>query len=158
MERLAERVEHLGPPVKGADNMLKIASDARKAALDMLVSRWEELEMTERQQPLRELVDQVRAVIEQHAAPSIGATSPPGHGRLTGARVGGETIYPELRQIPTSDRALVEPLLETAPHRIEAILMAGHHDAARIERRRGQPGRLGAIHRHRLFAQDMVAL
>ena len=35
MERLAERVEHLGPPVKGADNMLKIASDARKAALDM---------------------------------------------------------------------------------------------------------------------------
>jgi N12 class adenine-specific DNA methylase len=35
MERLARRVEHLGPPVKGADNMLKIASDARKAALDM---------------------------------------------------------------------------------------------------------------------------
>ena len=35
MERLAERVQHLGPPVKGADNMLKIASDARKAALDM---------------------------------------------------------------------------------------------------------------------------
>jgi hypothetical protein len=35
MERLAERVQHLGPPVKGADNMLKLASDARKAALDM---------------------------------------------------------------------------------------------------------------------------
>jgi len=35
MERLAERVEHLGPPIKGSDNMLKIASDARKAALDM---------------------------------------------------------------------------------------------------------------------------
>src|SRR6266851_1042501 len=35
MERLAERVEHLGPPTKGSDNMLKIASDARKAALDM---------------------------------------------------------------------------------------------------------------------------
>src|SRR6266446_6143824 len=35
MERLAERVEHLGPPVKGSDNMLKIATDARKAALDM---------------------------------------------------------------------------------------------------------------------------
>ena len=40
MERLAERVEHLGPPVKGTDNMLKIASDAHKAALDMrLVAR-----------------------------------------------------------------------------------------------------------------------
>lgn len=37
MERLAERVEHLGPPVKGGDNMLKIASDARKAALDMRI-------------------------------------------------------------------------------------------------------------------------
>src|SRR5258708_4088815 len=37
MERLAEGVEPLGPPVKGADNMLKIASDARKAALDMLL-------------------------------------------------------------------------------------------------------------------------
>jgi N12 class adenine-specific DNA methylase len=35
MERLAERVERLGPPVKGSDNMLKIATDARKAALDM---------------------------------------------------------------------------------------------------------------------------
>src|ERR1700687_346344 len=35
MEQLADRVEHLGPPRKGADNMLKIASDARKAALDM---------------------------------------------------------------------------------------------------------------------------
>src|ERR1700738_4411444 len=35
MQLLAERVQHLGPPVKGADNMLKIASDARKAALDM---------------------------------------------------------------------------------------------------------------------------
>ena len=32
----------------------------RIAALDMLVSRWEDLELTERQQPLRELVDQVR--------------------------------------------------------------------------------------------------
>jgi hypothetical protein len=35
MEDLAARVEHLGPPVKGGDNMLKIAGDARKAALDM---------------------------------------------------------------------------------------------------------------------------
>ncbi len=35
MEELAKRVEKLGPPVKGGDNMLKIASDARKAALDM---------------------------------------------------------------------------------------------------------------------------
>ncbi len=35
MEQLAKRVEGLGPPTKGADNMLKIASDARKAALDM---------------------------------------------------------------------------------------------------------------------------
>jgi hypothetical protein len=38
MERPAERVEHLGPPANGS--MLKIASDARKAALDMrLVTR-----------------------------------------------------------------------------------------------------------------------
>src|SRR5262249_42121135 len=37
MGQLAERVEHLGPPVKGGDNMLKIASDARKAALDMRI-------------------------------------------------------------------------------------------------------------------------
>jgi len=35
MQRLAERVEHLGPSAKGSDNMLKIASDAHKAALDM---------------------------------------------------------------------------------------------------------------------------
>ncbi len=39
MEQLAKRVEHLGPPTKGADNMLKIASDARKAALDMRLIR-----------------------------------------------------------------------------------------------------------------------
>src|SRR5688572_3531937 len=32
----------------------------RIAALDMLVSRWDDLELAERQQPLRELVDQVR--------------------------------------------------------------------------------------------------
>ncbi|MBV9898067.1 MAG: DEAD/DEAH box helicase family protein [Chloroflexi bacterium] len=37
MTQLAERVEKLGPPVKGGDNMLKIASDARKAALDMRI-------------------------------------------------------------------------------------------------------------------------
>jgi len=30
---LAERVEHLGPPAKGSDNMLKIASDARKPSI-----------------------------------------------------------------------------------------------------------------------------
>jgi len=35
MEQLGKRVESLGPPIKGGDNMLKIASDARKAALDM---------------------------------------------------------------------------------------------------------------------------
>ncbi len=35
MEQLGRRVESLGPPIKGGDNMLKIASDARKAALDM---------------------------------------------------------------------------------------------------------------------------
>jgi site-specific DNA recombinase len=32
----------------------------RNAALEMLVSRWDDLELAERQQPLRELVDQVR--------------------------------------------------------------------------------------------------
>ena len=37
MGQLAKRVEHLGAPVKGGDNMLKIASDARKAALDMRI-------------------------------------------------------------------------------------------------------------------------
>src|SRR6266568_8878159 len=37
MGQLAERVEHLGPPVKGGDDMLQIASDARKAALDMRI-------------------------------------------------------------------------------------------------------------------------
>ena len=35
MDQLGKRVESLGPPIKGGDNMLKIASDARKAALDM---------------------------------------------------------------------------------------------------------------------------
>ncbi len=39
MEQLAKRVEHLGPPQKGTDNMLKIASDARKAALDLRLVR-----------------------------------------------------------------------------------------------------------------------
>ena len=107
---------------------------------------------------VQQLVDQVRAVIEQHAAPSIRLPAPPRDGGVSSARIGGQTIHPELREIPAADHAVVEPLPHAAPHRIEPVLMAGHHHPSRIERR-GREGRcLGAVHRHRLLAQDVIAL
>jgi hypothetical protein len=66
MEQLADRVEHLGPPRKGADNMLKIASDARKAALDMRIVKPGAVEHAHSK--LNIAADEIAAVYQQTAS------------------------------------------------------------------------------------------
>src|SRR3989454_10706765 len=64
-----------------------------------------------RPRDVEQLVDQVRAVIEQHAAASVGAPAPPWDGTAAGSapRVGSHAIDAELREIPAADHPGVEP-------------------------------------------------
>ena len=70
----------------------------RIAALDMLVSRWEDLELTERQQPLRELVDQVRVGRGRSAAGAVGRRAP--HPHPSPWRADEGELSPSVRGVP----------------------------------------------------------
>ena len=107
---------------------------------------------------VQQLVHEMGAVIEQHTAPAIGPPAAPRHDAGVGAPVGREPVHAEFREIPAADHLLIEPAFYTAPHRIEAVLMAGHHDPAGALCRGRERGGFGARHRDRLFAQHVIAL
>ena len=111
-----------------------------------------------RSRDVQQLVDQVRAMIEQHAASAIRAPPAPRHGTVPRARIGGESVDAELGEMPAADGAVIQPPFHAPPHRVETVLMAGHDDPARVVRGGRQRRRLRAIYRDRFLAQDVIAL
>jgi len=109
---------------------------------------------------VEQLVDEMGPVVQQHAAPPRGARSAPrrGVGRPGKPGVGREPVDRELGEVPAPDRAVLQPLLHLHPHRIEAVLMARHHDSAAGPSRDGEAVRFRARDRHGFFTHHMVAL
>ena len=107
---------------------------------------------------VEQLIHEMRAMVEQHAAPSGRARAAPGRALNHPAGVSRSAMHRELCQMPAADGAAREPLLDLHPHRIVAVLMARHHDAPAGPGGDGDPVRLAACKRHRLLAHHVVAL
>src|SRR3989449_5895432 len=77
---------------------------------------------------VEQLVDEMRAVVQQHAAPAGCARSPPRRPvrHATGVRRGA--VDRELGQVPATDGAVREPFLDLHPYRIVAGFISRPHD------------------------------
>src|SRR2546422_851722 len=104
-------------------------------------------------------VHEMRAVVDEPPAPALVPRHPPGGPPALGAgsRIGEQPVHGQLGQVPVADRALAQPVLDLPPHRVEAVLMTRHDDAAVLPRRVADAHRLGARQRDRLLAQDVIA-
>ena len=110
-----------------------------------------------RPRDVEQLVDEMGAVVEQHAASPRHAGPAPRHPGGRAPRIGRLAVHRKLGQVPPPDRPLAQPILHLDPHGVEPILVTRHHDPAVGARRGGDAVRFDPRERHRLLTHDVVA-